>query len=105
MTLIHFSRSLKEPEWCGGGPHNFEISKQERAIYPAKLCDLIDGCLAFEPQERLTLEHLQSEIAKIIAEDDYMRKAAAGQQQEEDQRHELFYGDKTEKYKLGWAYP
>lgn len=104
LNVIHLGGQTQEPEWCGGGRHEFTVSKRERAIYQAELCNLIDGCLAFEPEERLTLEHLHSEIARIIAKDDYLRKAAAGERQDQDKKHELFYDDKTEKYKLGLTY-
>ncbi|KAF2170232.1 hypothetical protein M409DRAFT_19834 [Zasmidium cellare ATCC 36951] len=78
------------------------IHTADKDRYPAALCDLIHNCMNFQPWDRLTLEHLQAEIAKLINEDEYCKKAAAGENPR-DRKNEISW--KSDGYKTGMALP
>lgn len=82
----------------------YRIEDHAKRTFPKVLCDLVERCLAFEPEQRPTVAQLQDEINKIIAGDAYLQKASAGLRDEEDKEHGLSYSEPRKEYRVGLAF-
>lgn len=106
FSLMHPKQLMGElqSDYLPGSVLQYSIDDSMRTEYGEQLCDLVHQCLAFEPDERPTLQQLEARIAEFIANDDYSRAASEENQDESDTKNLLLWSVEAKNYKLGMLF-